>query len=53
MTRKDAWRCWEFARCYWAKTLGEVVSGMRLPENMWELGDGFWRRVDATISKVL
>ena len=51
--RRDTRRYWEFARCYWARTVRQEISGIRLPENMRELEDGFWRRVDATISEVL
>jgi hypothetical protein len=51
--RKHTRRYWEFARCYWARTVGEDISEIRLPENMRELEDGFWRRVDDTISETL
>jgi hypothetical protein len=51
--RKDTRRHWEFARCCWARTVGEKISEIRLPENMRELEDGFWGRVDATISEAL
>ena len=51
--RKDSRRCWEFARCYWARTVGEDVSEIRLPENMRELEDGFWSRVDTTVTEAL
>ena len=44
--RKDSRRYWEFARCYWSRTLGEDVSEIRLPENTWELEEEFWGRVD-------
>jgi len=51
--RKDTRRYWEFARCFWARSTGEDISEINLPENMRELEDGFWRRVDAAISEVL
>jgi hypothetical protein len=51
--RKDTRRYWEFARCYWARTVGEKISEIRLPENVRELEDEFWRRVDDTISEAL
>jgi len=51
--RKDTRRYWEFARCYWARTVGQKISEIRLPENMRELEEKFWRRVDATIHEVL
>jgi hypothetical protein len=51
--RKDTRRYWEFARCYWAKTVGEDISEIRLPENVRDLEDEFWRRVDAAFSEAL
>jgi hypothetical protein len=51
--RKDTRRYWQFARCYWARTVGTDLSEIRLPENMRELEGEFWRRVDATIAEVL
>ena len=51
--RKDTKRYWEFARCYWARTVGEDISEINLPENTWELEEEFWRRVDAAISEPL
>jgi hypothetical protein len=51
--RKDAGRYWESARRYWARTVGRDISEIRLPENMRELEDGFWQRVDAVIGEVL
>jgi hypothetical protein len=51
--RKDTRRHWEFARCYWARTVGEDISEIRLPENVQELEDEFWGRVDATISEAI
>lgn len=51
--RKDSRRYWEVARRFWARTLGEDASAIRLPENMRELEDEFWRWVDATISEAL
>jgi hypothetical protein len=51
--RKDTRRYWEFARCYWARNVGEDVSQIRLPENMRELENEFWQRVDSSFAKVL
>jgi hypothetical protein len=51
--RKDTRRYWEFARCYWARTVGEDLSEIRLPEDMRRLENVFWQRVDATISEAL
>jgi hypothetical protein len=35
--RKATRRYWEFARCYWARTVGEDTSEIRLGENVQEL----------------
>jgi len=51
--RKDTRRHWEFARTYWARKVGEEISEIRLPENMRELEDRFWGRVEAIISEAL
>jgi hypothetical protein len=51
--RKDTRRYWEFARCYWSRTLGVDISEIDLPVNAWELEEKFWRRVDAAISEAL
>ena len=51
--RKDTRRCWESSRRYWARTVGEVVPEIRLPRNMRELEEEFWKRVDATITETL
>jgi hypothetical protein len=51
--RKDTRRYWEFARCYWSRTLGVDISEINLPVNTWDLEEKFWRRVDATISEAL
>jgi hypothetical protein len=51
--RKDTRRYWDIARCYWARTVGEDTSAIRLPENMRELENGFWGRVDAAINGAL
>jgi hypothetical protein len=51
--RKDTRRYWEFARCYWSRTLGVDISEIDLPVNTWDLEEKFWRRVDATIDEVL
>jgi len=51
--RKDTRRYWEFARCFWSRTLGADISEIDLPENTWELEEQFWGRVDAAISEAL
>ncbi len=51
--RKDSRRYWESALCYWARTAGEVVPQIRLPVNMPELEQEFWRRADAAITEAL
>jgi len=51
--RKDTRRYWEFARCYWSRRVGEEISEIRLPENLRELEEKFWKRVDATITEAL
>jgi hypothetical protein len=51
--RRDSRRFWEFARCYWARTVGVDISGIRLPENMRELENEFWQRVDSSFAEVL
>ena len=51
--RRDSRRYWEFARCYWARTVGTDLSEIRLPENLRELENEFWQRVDATFAEVL
>ena len=51
--RKDTRRYWEIARCYWARTVGEEIPEILLPENMRELEEKFWKRVESTISEVL
>ena len=51
--KNDSRRYWEFARCYWARITGEVTPEIRLPRNMQELEEKFWKRVDAAISEAL
>ena len=51
--RKDTRRYWQFAQCHWARTVGEDISQIWLPENMRELENEFWQRVDATLAEVL
>jgi len=51
--RRDCRRYWEFARCYWARTVGADLSEIRLPENMRELEGEFWQRVAAIFAEVL
>jgi hypothetical protein len=50
--RKDSRRYWEFARRYWARVVGDV-SEIRLPLNMREVEEKFWKHVDATIAEAL
>jgi hypothetical protein len=51
--RQDTRRYWEFARCFWSRTLGVDISEIDLPVNMSELEEKFWSRVDTTISETL
>ena len=51
--RQDTRRYWEFARCYWSRRVGEEITEILLPENMQELEEKFWKRVDATIIEAL
>ena len=51
--RQDSRRYWGFARRYWARTFGEEVLSISVPERIKELDDGFWVRVDATVSEAL
>lgn len=51
--RQDSRRYWEFARRDWARTFGEEVLAIRLPERMQELEDGLWERVDATVREAM
>jgi hypothetical protein len=51
MTRRDAKRCWESARRFWSRNTGVEMSAIRLPDNMREMENEFWNRVDAAISK--
>ncbi len=51
--RRDTRRYWTFARCYWSRAVGEDLSIIRLPENMRELENEFWQRIDATIGEAL
>jgi hypothetical protein len=51
--RKDTRSYWAFARCHLSRTVGEEISEIRLPENMRELEDKFWRSVDSTIDRAL
>jgi hypothetical protein len=51
--RKDTRRYWEFARCYWSRSLGTDIDEIDLPVNTRELEEKFWGRVDATISDAL
>ena len=49
--RKDTRRYWEAARRFWARDTGVEMSAIRLPENMREMENEFWQRVDAAIGK--
>ena len=51
--RKDSRRYWESGRRYWARTVGEGVSGIRMPENVREVEDKFWGCFNATITEAL
>jgi hypothetical protein len=51
--RKDTRRYWEFARCYWSRSLGIDIDEIDLPINAWELEEAFWRQVDIAISEAL
>jgi hypothetical protein len=51
--RKETRRYWELGRRYWASTVGEGISEIRLPENTRQLEDEFWKRVDAAVRQAL
>ena len=51
--RKDTRRYWEFARCYWSRSLGTDINEIHLPENTRALDEKFWKVVDAAISEAL
>jgi hypothetical protein len=51
--RWESSRYWEVARRFWARSGAEDTSRIRLPENMWELEEEFWGRVDAAIHEAL
>jgi hypothetical protein len=51
--RWDSGRYWEVARRFWARSVAEDTSEIRLPENLWELEEEFWGRVDAAIHEAL
>ena len=51
--RRDSGRYWEFARCFWSRSLGVDISGIGLPEGTSELEEKFWEGVDATITEAL
>ena len=51
--RNDTKRCWESARRFWSKDTGVEMSAIRLPENMREMENEFWQRVDAAINEAL
>ena len=51
--RKDTRRYWEFARCYWSRSLGIDMDEIDLPENSWELEEKFWRQVESAITEAL
>jgi len=51
--RKDTRRYWEFARCYWSRSLGIDMDEIDLPKNSWELEEKFWRQVESAITEAL
>lgn len=51
--KRESSRYWEFGRRYLARTVGEDVASIRLPVNMRELENEFWRRVEATIHEAI
>jgi hypothetical protein len=51
--RRDTRRYWEFACCFWSRTLGVDMAEIDLPDNTWELEEKFWRQVDAAITEAL
>lgn len=51
--RHDTRRYWEYARREWAREFGEEVSAIRLPNNMRELEDEFWGRVEIIVREAL
>jgi hypothetical protein len=51
--RKDTRRFWEFARCYWSRSLGVDISEIDIPINASELEQKFWSRVNATVAEAL
>jgi hypothetical protein len=51
--RWDSSRYWGSARRFWARSVAEDTSEIRLPENVWELEEEFWGRVDAAIHEAL
>ena len=51
--RKDTRRYWEFACCFWSRSLGVDISEINLPENTRALEEKFWKFVDATFAEVL
>ncbi len=51
--RWESSRYWEVARRFWARSVGEDTSEIRLPENVRGLEEEFWGRVDAAIHEAL
>jgi hypothetical protein len=51
--RRDTRRYWQFARCFWSRSLGVDISEIGLPENTSELEEKFWKGVDAAITEAL
>jgi hypothetical protein len=51
--RKDTRRYWEFACCFWTRSLGVDISEIDLPENTRALEEKFWKVVDDIISETL
>ena len=51
--RRDTRRYWEFACCFWSRTLGVDISEIDIPQNASELEEKFWRGVNATVAEAL
>lgn len=51
--RHDTRRYWEYARRQWARDVAEDVSDIRLPSNIRELEDEFWKRVEIIVREAL
>jgi hypothetical protein len=47
--KRDSRRYWQYARCFWSRSLGINIDEIDLPENTWELEEKFWRQVESAI----